>query len=430
MILNKVNLILTIVLAVGISTIISFDSMAFADIIPPKKQISMGISPEDVVCEDGMIKIIKEKSNSIACVKTNNASKLVSYGWAKSFDEKSLDVQISKENTPIGTINKLYTEPVKTQVGKIIPKSPALEYTFAFEVCAFSQKIYVPEVLIKSDSETQRYEIPDNVEPNSCIVSVAFISANDPNSIKATLLNKGDVSKILSYMEEKIASLQEELNLTKKMLGEKADPNTQQSSKIIEIRKQLNDAKEDLYRMYFTLYAVPKEKYDIQQLSFTGVPIEGELVNLIAAKKALSAENVYDVVFEACAGKNQIRLPVINIASDVEIINVKIGDKISPNTCQMTSAKILANNPGTIIVKPAGNAESNNKIVEIENQISTLQKEITKERESLRLLIHNPSKTPDITEKIETHSTKIIELRGQISVLKTELNKILYQTYR
>ncbi|MFB5610061.1 MAG: hypothetical protein ACE5Q5_07565, partial [Nitrosarchaeum sp.] len=67
MILNKVNLILTIVLAVGISTIISFDSMAFADIIPPKKQISMGISPEDVVCEDGMIKIIKEKSNSIAC---------------------------------------------------------------------------------------------------------------------------------------------------------------------------------------------------------------------------------------------------------------------------------------------------------------------------------------------------------------------------
>ncbi|MFB5604689.1 MAG: hypothetical protein ACE5R5_08840 [Nitrosarchaeum sp.] len=401
----------------------------FADIIPPKKQVNIGIPFEDIVCESGMVKVIRERTNTIACLKPNNVSKLVSNGWAKSFDEKSLTEQL-KEKPPLGKINKLYADPVVTQFGKSSLKSPATGYTFAFEVCAFSQKIYVPDILLKSDSEIIRYEIPSNVEPNSCIISVAFISANDPHSIKATLLNKGDISKALFDLESKISSLQDELVTARQSLGDKASPDVNYSSKILDIRNQINEAKDDLYKLYFILYANPQEKYDTKKISFTGKVVEGESVNLITTKRAINADNTFDVIFEACAGKNLIRLPVITISSDRQTIDVKLGDKISPNACLMTSAKIKATNPDNIVVQPAGNAESNNRIIEIENQMSKLEKDITHERDQLRLLVHDPKRTSNFAEQVEKHSTNLIELRNQILSLKAEYNKILYQTYR
>ena len=405
-------------------------SESFGDVLPPKKQASLGISTEDVVCESGMFKVTKVETNSVACVKASNVSKLVSKGWANPVDEKLLGVQLNKQSVPLGTINKLYAEPVKTQFGKLTPKSPASGYDYTFEVCASAQKIYVPDILIKSDSQTQHYEMPENIEPNTCTLSTTFIRAANPDSIRVTLLNKGDVSGILSEMESKISSLQEELTTTRKLLGDKSSPDMKQGSKIAELRKQLNEAKEDLHRLYFTLYAVSNEKYNIQKVSFTGVPIEGETVNLITAKKAVSGENTFDAVFEACAGKNQVRLPTIIVASDTESITVNLGDRIAPNSCQMTSAKITAKEPTSITVKPAGNTDVSNKVSNLENQISKLQKELSAAKELLRSLLHEPKRPADFNEQVEMHSANIIEIRNQISILKADYNHILYQVYK
>jgi hypothetical protein len=402
---------------------------SFADIIPPKKQTSLGISPDDIVCESGMFKVFREVTNSVACVKTSSVSKLVFYGWSKLVDQKDLDIQLNKEDVSLGTINKLYTEPVKTQFGKLTPKSSTAGYNFAFEVCA-TQKIYIPDVLIKSDSETQHHEIPENIEPNTCVLSVTFIKATDPNSIKATLLNKGDISKTLSEIETKIASLEKELALGKKLLGSKSSPDVTQGSKISELRKQLNDAKEDLYRLYFTIHAVPKEKYNIQKLSFTGIPIEGESANIIAVKKAIVGDNTYDVIFEACAGKVQVRLPVIIFSSDIETVNINLGDRIAPSSCQMTSVKIKSSDPANIKVNPAANSESNKKISNLEPQILKIQKELNNAKELLRSLLHDSKRPSNFNEQVEMHSTNIIQLRNQISLIKAEYNAVLYQAYR
>jgi len=401
---------------------------AFADIIPPKKQTTLGISADDVSCETGTFKVIRERTNSPACVKISHVIQIIAKGWAKPIKQEYLDAQVKQDATSFSTINKLYTEPVKTQYGRLSSSGATSGYVFGFEICASFLKIYVPDVLIKSDSETQRYEIPQNVEKNSCVLSTTFIKATDPNNITVKLLNKGDISTLLSDEEAKIASLQQELDTAKKSFGDKSAPDTSQTSKIIDLRKQINSEKEDLYRLYFTLYAIPTEKYDIQKLSFTGVPIEGESAKIITVKKSISAENTYDAVFEACTGKNQINLPIVEISSDKESTNVKLGGKISPNTCQMTSTKITATNPDTIIAKMAGNVESD-KIPELENQLSQLQKAIDDERNAIRSLIHD-SKKSDFNEQLEMHTAKIIELRGQISSLKDDYNKILYQTYR
>ncbi|MDH3502863.1 MAG: hypothetical protein OEL69_10240 [Nitrosopumilus sp.] len=409
---------------------ILFDGVAFADIIPPKKQSSFGILSDDIVCESGMFKVIREGTNSIACVKTKNVLKLVLQGWAKPVDETALGVQLNNESISLGTINKLYAEPVKTQFGKLTPKSPASGYDFAFEVCASAQKIYVPDVLIKSDSETQHYEMTENIEPHTCVLSVTFIKAADPNSIKVSLLNKGDISKTLLDIESKVSSIQKELALARKSLGDKSSPDTTQGSKISDLRKQLNDAKEDLYKFYFTIHAVPKEKYNIQKLSFTGIPIEGEITNLITVKKAVTGDRIYDAVFETCAGKTQVRLPVITVSSDTETRTVNLGDRVAPNSCQMSSVKVTATDPTSIKVNPTDNSESGKKISDLENQISKLQKELSNAKELLRSLLHDPNRPSDFNEQVEMHSANIIQLRSQINSLKADYNGILYQAYR
>jgi predicted nucleic acid-binding Zn-ribbon protein len=424
---KKIPIIFTL-LAVSFMMLGPSLNNAFADIIPPKKQISLGISPDDISCETGMFKIIRDRTDSVSCVKISSVVKLIAKGWAKPVEQKALDVKIKEDVKPLATINILYVEPIKTQYGKITGTAATSGYDFAFEICAGSQKIFVPEVLIKSDSQTQRYEIPDNIAPNSCLLSATFIKASDPNSIKVTLLNKGDISKLLADGEANIATIQSELDNAKKALGDKSAPDTSQTAKIVDLRKQLNDAKEDLYRLYFTIYANPTEKYDIKKLSFTGETIEGESAKILAVKKSVSAENTYDAVFEACTGEKQIALPIVLVSSDTEATNVKIGNKISPNTCQMTSVKITATNPDSITAKMAGNVESN-KVADLEDQLVKLQKEIVGERDALRKLFHDP-KESNFNEQVEMHTAKIIELRNQISSIKDDYNKILYQTYR
>lgn len=425
--MNKLP-ILFILLAVSFMMLGPNLNNAFADIIPPKKQTALGISSDDISCETGTYKVIRDRTNTPACVKISHVIKFVTSGWAKPIDQKSLESQVKLDASSFGTINKLYTEPVKTQYGKVFTGGATSGYSFGFEVCASFLRIYVPDVIIKSDSETQRYEIPQNVDPNTCVLSTTFIKASDPNSITVKLLNKGDISKLLSDSEAKITSLQQELENAKKALGSKLSPDTSQTSKIIELRKQIASEKEDLYRLYFTIYAEPKEKYNIQKLTFTGVPIRDESNEIIAIKKSLSAENTFDVVFEACAGNKQISLPIVRVSSDIETTNVKIGDKISPNTCQMISTKINSKNPDSIKIDTAGNVDSN-KIPDIENQLIQLQKQLNDERNTIRSLIHD-TKKPDYNEQLEMHSAKIIELRGQISLLKEQYNQILYRVFR
>ena len=52
--------------------------------ISPRKQVSSGTNPQDVVCSDGLELIFKSTNNSPACVKPSTAEKLIKRGWARS----------------------------------------------------------------------------------------------------------------------------------------------------------------------------------------------------------------------------------------------------------------------------------------------------------------------------------------------------------
>ena len=406
-------------------------SPASADVLPPKKQISFGIPADDIICENGMFKVIKDRTNTISCVYVENVSKLVSLGWAKPVDKTKLDNALTQQNLPSARINQLIITPISSDFGKQTPKTSVGSYDFVFDVCA-SQPIVSPTVLIRSDSESKHYEIPETVDSNSCVTSAVVIKASNPGSIVATLQSRDDVSKTVLSLSEKIDSLQVQLQDAKKSFGkENIDNNNQVSTKIIDLRKQLNDAREDLHRLYFVLYTPPESsKVVLQKLSFLGNPIDGESVTKISVSPSVSSPDSYNVFFEACAGMKQVRLPVITVTSDFESINVRLGDKISPDTCQMSSAKITATDPESISVKPAGNADSSTKADNLEFKINNLQKQLTSEKELLKELIHNPKRPANFNEQLSLYVDKITKLRNDVISAKAELTKLLYLPYK
>src|SRR3972149_7984319 len=94
---------------------IFFSSVAFADVVSPKKQLQAGISSEDVICNEGYVKVIKVSSGKPSCVKPSSVEKLIEQGWSKPVNPKLIEeAQIKKDS--IGTVNKLAVVPVKGSV--------------------------------------------------------------------------------------------------------------------------------------------------------------------------------------------------------------------------------------------------------------------------------------------------------------------------
>jgi len=402
-----------------------------ADIIPPKKQTSLGISSEDIVCESGLFKVIKIGKNSVACVKPESAPKLVSKGWAQTFDESVLNELTKQLSISSGKINKLIVTPITTDFGKLSPKVSVGSYDYVFEVCASSKPLVSPEILVRSDSETKHFELVETISTNTCVVSGTVIKAANPDSVSATIVSKGDVSKIILSASDRVTSLKQQILDAKQSFGkENTEANKKQGNKIAELRLQLNDAIADLHRMYFLLYTPSKTNFKVEKMSFSGTPIQGETATKISVSQSVSTPNTYDVVFEACAGEKQVRIPVVMITSDMQNVNVKLGDKIAPKTCQLTSAKIGATDPETISIKVAGNADSSNKAADLESKISDLQNQLISEKDTLKNLVHDPKRPANFNEQVTSQVEKISKLRNEIISAKAELSKILYQTYQ
>ncbi|MGY5150530.1 MAG: hypothetical protein ACW9W3_10770 [Candidatus Nitrosopumilus sp. bin_68KS] len=428
--MNKSIFLIAVIASLTI-LVLQVPSDVYADVLSPKKQTTFGITAEDVICESGKFKVFKDRTNTVSCVNVDTVSKLVSLGWAKPVDMTKLNDVQTNLALSAGTINQLILTPISSDFGKQISKVSISSYDFVFDVCASSKTIVSPSILVRSDSETIHYEIPETVSPNSCVTSALTIKASNPNSISATLQNKGDISQTILTLSEKVESLKLQLQDAKKAFGkENTEDNQSISSKIIDLRKQLNDAREDLQRIYFILYTPEKSKDIPQKLSFLGHPIEGETATKISASPSVASPNTYDVFFEACAGMKQVRLPVITLSSDFETIHVRLGDKISPNTCQLSSGKIIATDPESITVNPSGNSDSSTKADELEIKINDLLQQLTAEKTLLKTLIHNPQRPADFDEQLSSHVENISKLRNDVIITKGEFSRILYQTYK
>ena len=75
--------LIPLILSIGIVPAIPFnDASAIAYFPPPLKQISNGVTPENVTCTEGLAIVLKSSDGSPACITPSSVEKLIQRGWA------------------------------------------------------------------------------------------------------------------------------------------------------------------------------------------------------------------------------------------------------------------------------------------------------------------------------------------------------------
>ncbi|WP_246281981.1 hypothetical protein [Nitrosopumilus ureiphilus] len=375
-------------------------SQTFADVISPKQQMKLDFTAEQIVCSEGLVKIIKASSGNASCVKPVTAEKLSQMGWAKKLTEQKIGEIKTKKVTkgePAGTIKKIFTVKQLTPSKTAATSSSISGYAYIFDACAKAKVIRAPEIFVTSDSETKQVKLGSMIQPNSCYISSVIIKAADPESISAILLNQGGISEKISSLETQIADLKSQIKTAKQSLPKTDEiPNPETINNIISLKKELNDLQDQLRRYLLVLYVPPNVK--VSEIDFpksiTGQPLTGMNTNLISVTESVvkpvsSNPDLmrFNVVFEACSGADSIRVPLITISSDSDSVDIKLIDRIIPESCQVGIGKINAVDPQSIMTKISENSSVSLQISSLEKQVDELQIQLGEKRSSLRLLV-------------------------------------------
>ena len=399
---------------------------SFADVIRPDQQMKLGFTAEQVICSEGLVKITKDTTGNASCVKPATAEKLSQHGWAKQLSEKKIEeIQTKKiaKGESAGTIKKVATLKQLSQTAK--PGASGISgYAYVFEACSESKTVLAPEIFVTSDSETKSVKLESKLNPNSCYTSSVIIKAADPDSISATLLNKGEISEKVKSLETQIADLKEKISLKKQKIPTSDDQNPDPANLngIISMKKELKDLQDQLRRYLMVLYVPPSVKVsdiDIPK-SISGKPLEGLSTDLISVTESLvkpAGNNPdldrFNVVFEACSGKETVRLPIITVISDSDEVTVKLIERIIPNSCQVGVVKINAVDSETITTKITGNSSLSKEIVNMEKRIEKMQSSLADKKSELNQIISKQMDRP----------TKILvwQMLGEIRDLRDDL---------
>lgn len=149
--------------------------------------------------------------------------------------------------------------------GRLDTDPRVINFNYIFEACAGNKAIRAPQVLVSSDSEVKSVKLGQMLGANSCTVSVTKIHASDKASVKAQMLNKGDLSKIVIDLESKVSKLKASIsgeNAKLKTLTMESPEPTDFKKKlqtitdnIVDFRKDLKDARAEYYRTLYVLHS-------------------------------------------------------------------------------------------------------------------------------------------------------------------------------
>ena len=429
---------------------------SFADVSSPKKQTKIGIDPTDIICKASLVKVYRIGADSTICLSPNSAQKLIDRGMAEEIPKDRLEAKKSfRQSTPIGTVTGISTVKQFGSEGRLSTDLRVTNYIHVFEVCAKDKNIRAPEVLVASDSESKKVKLSQKIMPDKCYTTSAKIKATNPGSITASLTNKGMITDKLTELETKIADLQQKLAATKKDFSGVAKQEsttlgdaekikiTNAANEISKLRAELNQAKNELNKYLFALHAPTQLKaseFTKQKLTFTGVPLKDTSVNLMSITKQTSGTkdssttfgdlSVYNVVFEACTGKDVLRAPEVRVTSDSDEKTVKVSERIIANTCLMSTAKISAKDTSSITLEIANRGDISVKITDLEKKIDSMLEEQVRHQTELNKLVVQSEKPVDYEKKVTELSNKITQLRNEIRDAKFQLYGSIYEVYK
>ncbi len=148
--------------------------------------------------------------------------------------------------------------------GKIYESQPrTIGYVYVFQACAGDQPIRAPEIVVTSDSEVRSVKLATDLSANACQVSSTIIKASSPDTIQGKLFAKDTVTKMVNNVEKRLSGIkimlsEKNLELQKIVKQPDSDTNTSKliklSQEIVELRKELKDARAEYYRLLFLIH--------------------------------------------------------------------------------------------------------------------------------------------------------------------------------
>ena len=444
-----IKLILSLFLIFGLlASTVTTSNTVFADVISPKDQMDLNFTPEEVICKERFVKIIRTSNGHAVCVSPVMADLLVKRGFASHPDPTDVSKVEELKSKPIGTLTHVATTKQYKNPGDVEAFPKIGTHNYVFKICAIDEKIRSPEVIITSDSETKSVKLRD-VQLASCYTTAAKIRASDPESISARLLNHGGITESITELENKITGLKLDLSSQREKLSAidveasstaKAKIVSAIHNKISEIRNNLNNTRAELQKYLLFLSLDPA--HDIAPIktgkSITGMNVDGVVSEIISVNLALiqpvdRPENstAYNVVFEICTGDTPLRIPVVELSSDIATKVVKMAEKVVRNSCQVSTGKINALSASSIAIQLAGQTQSSETILQLENKIESIKDEMTIVQKALNSASASSSIGKEERQKLISEATdKSVELRKQLNSAKVELHKILLEVYR
>lgn len=446
MMLRQSVLLLSLTFALSIFVV---TGTAYADVIPPLQQMELDFSAKEIVCKENLVKVIRTSNDNAVCVKTNSVDFLVEMGIIVSPDPEIVSKVMQQKSNVVGKITHMATTKASVKPGVVDTFSKVSVYNYVFKICSEDEKIKSPEVILSSDAETKSIKLVREIPADSCYTNAAKINALDPDTITSRLSNHGGVTEIIVELENKIEELKLDLVEQREKIStiNPESPSTDRAKKISAIHKKITDIRNELKdtraeKQKFLLFLSLSATHELSPIpkgkSITGVEVDDVLTDILSVHTALiqpdtlsEGISAYNVAFEICTDKNVLRIPVVELSSDIETKSVKMADKVPVNSCQMTTAKINAKDANSISVLLAGQSATSSTILELEKKINDLKGVMKIEQDSLNAISTSSSISKEEKQSsINESSTKIIELRNELNAAKVELHKILLQVYR
>ena len=141
-------------------------------------------------------------------------------------------------------------------------------------------------------------------------------------------------------------------------------------------------------------------------------------------------QDVYQVIFQECAGNTTVRDPVILITSDTQHQKIQLIDTLHRNDCTWGVTHIRALDPSTIKAQTVEFGDNEN-LVALEEKIQELQQQVEEERQELvRVKNMNFDTHQDYIDAVREQADNLRSVGRELRSLTSEYYTILYYLHR
>ncbi|WP_148680181.1 hypothetical protein [Nitrosopumilus maritimus] len=175
---------------------------ALADIESPKKQMKLGVLPEKITCNEGLVLMLKT-SGMPACVKSATAEKLEERGWKQIIQkfekaEKEIETIPASQSTTVNFY--ISDDDLNTSHSGV----DVVNIEDLFEFTINGVPIQGPETMIETGTDTGKFylklDLPDTVKQDD-VVLIRYLDQSDYSGEKRVLTKSIALTKTFAKVE-------------------------------------------------------------------------------------------------------------------------------------------------------------------------------------------------------------------------------------